>query len=91
VAFRLRRIHDERGGEWEVRGEQQVTRGDPTAIHSAKEFIGMSVAHAEAWAGALGWSFRNLGDSGWITNDQRTSRINVWTDHHGIVVRAAIY
>lgn len=91
VVFRLRRIHDERISEWDVQDERRVTRGDPSAIHSAEEFLGMSVADAKAWAGALGWGFRDHSNGGWFTSEWCKDRINVWSDQHGIVVRASMY
>ena len=61
------------------------------AWHTASEFLGMSRTEAQAWAGALGWEFRDMTDHGWHTDDQSHSRINVWFDESGHVERAAIY
>ena len=62
------------------------------AEHSADEFLGMSRHHAEAWAGALGWAFRDISAGGWFTDDLRRDRINVWFDEtDDRVVRAEIF
>ncbi len=60
------------------------------AWHTADEFLGLTELEARAWAGALGWAFRDRTEPGWFTDDQRFDRINVRFGEDGTVVWAEI-
>ncbi len=51
----------------------------------------MTVEHAQVWAGALGWGFRNYSASGVFTDEEARNRIDVWADRAGLVVKVKKY
>jgi hypothetical protein len=91
LTLTLRALTDDERRLHHVRVDTIVRRGEPDVVHQAAVFIGMPVAHAEAWAASLGWAFRNLSVAAFMTDDWRHDRVNVWTDHDGTVVRAELY
>lgn len=64
-----------------------VRRGEPDAVHHRDEFLGLAIGDAEALAASIGWQLRNRSVPGFLTNDLRQDRINVWTDEAGVVTR----
>ncbi len=60
------------------------------ATHTADEFLGLTPREARAWAGALGWAFRDVTRDAWREDDFRFDRINVVFGTSGFVVWADI-
>lgn len=60
------------------------------AMHTADEFLGLTPREARAWAGALGWAFRDVTRDAWREDDFRSDRINVVFGTSGFVVWADI-
>ena len=79
-----------------VVGRNSVVGGDvktyrsPMPWHTADEFLGLTEVEARAWAGALGWAYRDLTHPVWVNDDLRYDRINVSFGSDGRVDAAHI-
>ncbi|NWJ73454.1 hypothetical protein HX744_23540 [Pseudonocardia sp. ICBG1122] len=60
------------------------------ATHTADEFLGLVPREARAWAGVLGWAFRDVTRDEWREDDERFDRVNVVFGASGFVVCADI-